>query len=179
MSTSSRPRTLQPCSVSARTKLAGHRHRNTMTRRNVQKGGFRAMRFSLRRHPAVRSCMIGTCHTILFVADHPCPHINSRDVNLRIGDSLCYISNSKMWHQACPWLNVSTESRTALLNACMPSYILPMVDEARTYVDFAQGQVPKLLNNRAYSASLLSMRRTCTVHLRACTRKTPCELFEN
>ena len=53
-----------------------------------------------------------------------------------------------MRHQACPWLNVSTESRAALLNACMPSYIIPMVDEAQTYVDFAEGAVPALLTER-------------------------------
>ena len=50
--------------------------------------------------------------------------------------------------QACPWLNVSTEPRAALLNACMPSWIIPMVDEAEIYVEFTKGEVPAQLNER-------------------------------
>ena len=43
---------------------------------------------------------------------------------------------------------MSDKPRAALLNACMPSWIIPMVDEAEIYVEFTKGEVPAQLNER-------------------------------
>ena len=69
-------------------------------------------------------------------------------VQLEAPAGAAVIYDSRLWHRACPELNVSGEDRIAILHAVTPSWIVPMVDRQAEAEAYAQSPVPAMLTPR-------------------------------
>eukprot|EP00935_MAST-01C_sp_MAST-1C-sp1_P001837 g1837.t1 len=90
---------------------------------------------------------------------HLIPHAPPHEVNealavpadtvqLEAPAGAAFIYDSRLWHRACPELNVSGEDRIAILHAVTPSWIVPMVDRQAEAEAYAQSPVPAMLTPR-------------------------------
>lgn len=72
-----------------------------------------------------------------------------RDVaQLRAPAGAALIYDSRVWHRACPELNLSGEDRVACLNAVAPAWVQPMIDKTPLAEQFADSPVPAQLTDR-------------------------------
>jgi len=58
------------------------------------------------------------------------------------------IYDSRMWHRACPELNVSGKDRLAILHAVAPDWVVPMLDQSVEFENFLKSPVPPMLTER-------------------------------
>eukprot|EP00040_Diaphanoeca_grandis_P009956 m.51004 g.51004 ORF g.51004 m.51004 type:complete len:396 (-) comp21378_c0_seq2:70-1257(-) len=73
-------------------------------------------------------------------------HRDVTQMTAAAGSALLY--DSRMWHRACPELNISGKDRLAILHAVTPAHIHPKIDKASTATEYQNSDIATQLTKR-------------------------------